>query len=220
MAKGDAYCLMVGRPEEEWQNCPASDRRYFDRMCLDETLKDVTSRLKQTEQKLAEREARRVQEERSRSWNEKAEAARAKYEDFDEALHLAAKGRGSLVGSVITKAPALAAQAVMHAGAFHGRIHVLDREAAKESTGHGSPLPTGGALILTPAGHNSPTDLPIRARGDPHVRNAKPESRSRRSGDAVLPGRSLAAAAPDGALGLYREGDLPARADLERLGCL
>lgn len=63
------------------------------------------------------------------------------YEDFDEALHLAAKGRGSLVGSVITKTPALAAQAVMHAGAFHGRIHVLDREAAKESTGHGSPLP-------------------------------------------------------------------------------
>ncbi|MEO3711181.1 phenylacetic acid degradation bifunctional protein PaaZ [Roseateles flavus] len=63
------------------------------------------------------------------------------YEDFDEALHLAAKGRGSLVGSVITKTPALAAQAVMHAGAFHGRIHVLDRDAAKESTGHGSPLP-------------------------------------------------------------------------------
>ena len=63
------------------------------------------------------------------------------YEDFDEALHLAAKGRGSLVGSVITKTPALAAQAVFHAGAFHGRIHVLDREGAKESTGHGSPLP-------------------------------------------------------------------------------
>ncbi len=63
------------------------------------------------------------------------------YEDFDEALALAAKGRGSLVGSVITKTPALAAEAVMHAGAFHGRIHVLDRDAAKESTGHGSPLP-------------------------------------------------------------------------------
>ncbi|MDN3919931.1 phenylacetic acid degradation bifunctional protein PaaZ [Roseateles violae] len=63
------------------------------------------------------------------------------YEDFDQALALAAKGRGSLVGSVITKTPALAAEAVMHAGAFHGRIHVLDREAAKESTGHGSPMP-------------------------------------------------------------------------------
>ena len=63
------------------------------------------------------------------------------YSDFDEALALAAKGRGSLVGSIITKTPALAAEAVYHAAAFHGRLHVLDREAAKESTGHGSPMP-------------------------------------------------------------------------------
>ena len=63
------------------------------------------------------------------------------YTDFDEALALAAKGRGSLVGSIITKTPALAAEAVYHAAAFHGRLHVLDREAAKESTGHGSPMP-------------------------------------------------------------------------------
>ena len=63
------------------------------------------------------------------------------YEDLDEALALAAKGRGSLVGSVVTKTPAIAAQAVFHAAAFHGRVLVLDREAAPESTGHGSPLP-------------------------------------------------------------------------------
>ena len=63
------------------------------------------------------------------------------YGDFDEALALAAKGRGSLVGSVITKTPVLAAQAVYHAAAFHGRLLVLDRDAAGESTGHGSPLP-------------------------------------------------------------------------------
>ncbi|UXH79928.1 phenylacetic acid degradation bifunctional protein PaaZ [Roseateles amylovorans] len=63
------------------------------------------------------------------------------YDDFDEALALAAKGRGSLVGSVITRTPALAAQAVYQAAAFHGRLLVLDREAAAESTGHGSPLP-------------------------------------------------------------------------------
>ena len=55
VAKGDAYCLMVGRPEEEWQNCPSSDRRFFDRMCLDEALKDVTARLKATEEQLAAR---------------------------------------------------------------------------------------------------------------------------------------------------------------------
>jgi DNA-binding NtrC family response regulator len=55
VAKGDAYCLMVGRPEDDWENCPASDRRFFDRMCLDDTLKDVTERLKSTEQRLAAR---------------------------------------------------------------------------------------------------------------------------------------------------------------------
>ncbi|MBV8500605.1 MAG: phenylacetic acid degradation bifunctional protein PaaZ [Paucibacter sp.] len=60
---------------------------------------------------------------------------------FDEALALAAKGRGSLVGSVVTKTPALAAKAVFEAAAWHGRLHILDREAAKESTGHGSPMP-------------------------------------------------------------------------------
>ena len=55
VAKGDAYCLMVGRPEEEWQSCPESDRRYFDKMCLDETLREVTDRLKSTEQRLTVR---------------------------------------------------------------------------------------------------------------------------------------------------------------------
>ncbi|MEQ1728229.1 MAG: sigma-54-dependent Fis family transcriptional regulator [Vicinamibacterales bacterium] len=55
VAKGDAYCLMVGRPEEEWENCPSSDRRFFDRMCLDEALNVVTERLKSTEQQLAAR---------------------------------------------------------------------------------------------------------------------------------------------------------------------
>ena len=63
------------------------------------------------------------------------------YGEFDEALALAAKGRGSLVGSIITKTPALAAKAVYEAASWHGRLHVLDRESAKESTGHGSPMP-------------------------------------------------------------------------------
>ena len=68
VAKGDPYCLMVGRPEEEWENCPTSDRRFFDRMCLDEALKDVTDRLKSTEQRLAQRKrqlARVAVEERA-----------------------------------------------------------------------------------------------------------------------------------------------------------
>jgi oxepin-CoA hydrolase/3-oxo-5,6-dehydrosuberyl-CoA semialdehyde dehydrogenase len=63
------------------------------------------------------------------------------YEDFDEALALAARGKGSLVGSLVTKTPAIAAKAVPVAAAHHGRLLVLDREAAPESTGHGSPLP-------------------------------------------------------------------------------
>ena len=63
------------------------------------------------------------------------------YRDFDEALFLAAKGRGSLVGTLVTRDPQLAAFAIPIAAAHHGRLLVLDREAAVESTGHGSPLP-------------------------------------------------------------------------------
>jgi len=63
------------------------------------------------------------------------------YADMDEALALAAKGRGSLVGTLVTKTPAVAMQMIPVAAAHHGRMLVLDREAAKESTGHGSPLP-------------------------------------------------------------------------------
>ncbi len=63
------------------------------------------------------------------------------YEGLDEALALAARGRGSLVGTLVTKDPATAARFIPVAAALHGRLLVLDREAAKESTGHGSPLP-------------------------------------------------------------------------------
>jgi len=63
------------------------------------------------------------------------------YDDLDEAVALAARGRGSLVGTLVTRSPQLAAQVVPQLAALHGRILVLDREAAVESTGHGSPLP-------------------------------------------------------------------------------
>ncbi|MFJ3045382.1 phenylacetic acid degradation bifunctional protein PaaZ [Herbaspirillum chlorophenolicum] len=63
------------------------------------------------------------------------------YDGLDEALDLAARGRGSLVGSLVTHDPAVAARAIPVAAAWHGRLLVLDREAAVESTGHGSPLP-------------------------------------------------------------------------------
>lgn len=63
------------------------------------------------------------------------------YDDLDEAIALAARGRGSLVGSLVTHDPATAARVIPAAAAYHGRMLVLDREAAPESTGHGSPLP-------------------------------------------------------------------------------
>ena len=60
---------------------------------------------------------------------------------IDEALALAARGRGSLVGTLVTRDPKVAAKAIPIAAAWHGRLLILDREAAAESTGHGSPLP-------------------------------------------------------------------------------
>ena len=62
-------------------------------------------------------------------------------DSLDEALALSARGRGSLVGTLVTRSTASAAHAIPWAAAHHGRLLVLDREAAAESTGHGSPLP-------------------------------------------------------------------------------
>ena len=63
------------------------------------------------------------------------------YDGMDEAMALAARGKGSLVGTLVTKSPQIAVRVVPVVAALHGRMLVLDREAAVESTGHGSPLP-------------------------------------------------------------------------------
>ena len=63
------------------------------------------------------------------------------YDGIDEAIALAARGKGSLVGTLVTRDPKIAARVIPVAAALHGRLLVLDREAAAESTGHGSPLP-------------------------------------------------------------------------------
>ncbi len=63
------------------------------------------------------------------------------YGDLDEALALAARGKGSLVGTLVTRDPATAARVIPQAAAWHGRLLILERESAVESTGHGSPLP-------------------------------------------------------------------------------
>ncbi|HEY9239169.1 MAG TPA: phenylacetic acid degradation bifunctional protein PaaZ, partial [Burkholderiaceae bacterium] len=51
------------------------------------------------------------------------------YSDIDEAVALAARGKGSLVSTLVTKDPLVAARVVPAAAAWHGRVHVLDREA-------------------------------------------------------------------------------------------
>jgi oxepin-CoA hydrolase/3-oxo-5,6-dehydrosuberyl-CoA semialdehyde dehydrogenase len=64
------------------------------------------------------------------------------YNGTAEAIELAARGRGSLAGSVVTADVSFARDVVLGLAPWHGRILVLDREDAAESTGHGSPLPT------------------------------------------------------------------------------
>lgn len=63
------------------------------------------------------------------------------YDGVEEALQLAARGQGSLVGTLVTRDPQVAVRIIPVAAALHGRLHILDRESAVESTGHGSPLP-------------------------------------------------------------------------------
>jgi oxepin-CoA hydrolase/3-oxo-5,6-dehydrosuberyl-CoA semialdehyde dehydrogenase len=63
------------------------------------------------------------------------------YIGLGDALALAAKGQGSLAGTLVTKEAATAVQAITTMAALHGRLQVLDRVAAPESTGHGSALP-------------------------------------------------------------------------------
>jgi oxepin-CoA hydrolase/3-oxo-5,6-dehydrosuberyl-CoA semialdehyde dehydrogenase len=63
------------------------------------------------------------------------------YGDLDSAVTLARRGGGSLAGSVFTADDAVAARLVLGLAPFHGRVLVVNRHCAKESTGHGSPLP-------------------------------------------------------------------------------
>jgi oxepin-CoA hydrolase/3-oxo-5,6-dehydrosuberyl-CoA semialdehyde dehydrogenase len=63
------------------------------------------------------------------------------YRDAAHAIELAARGQGSLVGSVVTSDSDFARDVVLGVAPWHGRILVLDRDDAPESTGHGSPLP-------------------------------------------------------------------------------
>ena len=63
------------------------------------------------------------------------------YKNIEEAIELAKMGKGSLVCSIITADDTIAKEFVMGAAANHGRILILNADCAKESTGHGSPMP-------------------------------------------------------------------------------
>lgn len=63
------------------------------------------------------------------------------YKTMDDAIKLSKMGKGSLCSTIVTARPAIAREYVLGAATHHGRILVLNAECAKESTGHGSPLP-------------------------------------------------------------------------------
>ena len=63
------------------------------------------------------------------------------YKNLDEAIELSRLGEGSLAGSIITNDNAVARELVLGTAAYHGRMIVINRHCAAESTGHGAPLP-------------------------------------------------------------------------------
>ena len=63
------------------------------------------------------------------------------YTNLDEAIELSRLGEGSLAGSIVTNDDAVARELILGTAAYHGRMVVINRDCAAESTGHGSPLP-------------------------------------------------------------------------------
>lgn len=63
------------------------------------------------------------------------------YKEIEDAVELAKMGKGSLVSSIVTPCDKEAKEYVIGAASMHGRILVLNESCAKESTGHGSPMP-------------------------------------------------------------------------------
>lgn len=63
------------------------------------------------------------------------------YRSTEEVIELSKLGKGSLVTTIVTADAGIASQYVTGAASHHGRILVLNNECARESTGHGSPLP-------------------------------------------------------------------------------
>jgi oxepin-CoA hydrolase/3-oxo-5,6-dehydrosuberyl-CoA semialdehyde dehydrogenase len=63
------------------------------------------------------------------------------YNNLEEAIELSKMGKGSLVSSIVTYDDSIAREFVLGTASHHGRVLILNRDCAKESTGHGSPMP-------------------------------------------------------------------------------
>lgn len=63
------------------------------------------------------------------------------YDTLEDAIALTKLGKGSLVCSIVTADDKVARDFVIGAASHHGRILILNANCAKESTGHGSPMP-------------------------------------------------------------------------------
>ena len=63
------------------------------------------------------------------------------YDTIDDAISLSRLGKGSLVSSIVTQDDDIAKEIVLGTASMHGRILILNADCAKESTGHGSPMP-------------------------------------------------------------------------------
>lgn len=63
------------------------------------------------------------------------------YDDADHVVNQVARGQGSLAASVVSYDPDFVRRVVGGIAAHHGRVLVLDRDNAAESTGHGTPMP-------------------------------------------------------------------------------
>jgi oxepin-CoA hydrolase/3-oxo-5,6-dehydrosuberyl-CoA semialdehyde dehydrogenase len=63
------------------------------------------------------------------------------YDSLEQAIEIARMGKGSLVSTICTYDRSVQREYILGAAAYHGRILMLNRDSAKESTGHGSPMP-------------------------------------------------------------------------------
>ena len=125
------------------------------------------------------------------------------YDTLDDAVALAQDGEGSLVASIFTHDDRVAASLTAGLAPFHGRLLLLDRDCALESTGHGAPLP---ALV-----HGGPGRAGGGEELGRHARRAPLHAAHRVAGIAEASGRADAALDAGCGTGRHRRASVPPR---------